>query len=51
MDFSQIKYEVDGHIATIILDRPDNLNAASPKWSPNSCKPLIVQTRKIRFGR
>lgn len=27
MDFQQIKYEIDGRIAFIILNRPDNLNA------------------------
>lgn len=26
-DFSQIAYEVDGHVATITLDRPEKLNA------------------------
>ncbi len=31
MDFNLIKYEVDGHVATIVLDRPDKLNAASPE--------------------
>ena len=27
MDFQHIKYEVDGRIAFITLNRPDNLNA------------------------
>jgi len=28
--FDTIKYEVDGHTATITLNRPDALNALSP---------------------
>ena len=27
MDFEEIRYELDGHVATITLDRPDRLNA------------------------
>jgi enoyl-CoA hydratase/carnithine racemase len=27
MDFEEIRYELDGHLATITLDRPDRLNA------------------------
>ena len=27
MDFTEIRYDVDGHVATITLDRPDRLNA------------------------
>ena len=27
MDFTEIRYEVDGHVATITLDRPERLNA------------------------
>ncbi len=30
MDFTTIRYEVEDRIATIILDRPDQLNALSP---------------------
>jgi enoyl-CoA hydratase/carnithine racemase len=31
-----IKYEVDGHKATITLNRPDALNALSPGRSPRT---------------
>jgi enoyl-CoA hydratase/carnithine racemase len=27
LDFTEIRYDVDGHVATITLDRPDRLNA------------------------
>ena len=37
MDFQQIKYEVDGPIACIILNRPDNLNA----WTDIMMRELI----------
>ncbi|HET9874179.1 MAG TPA: enoyl-CoA hydratase/isomerase family protein, partial [Mycobacterium sp.] len=30
MSFDCIKYDVDGHTATITLNRPDALNALSP---------------------
>jgi enoyl-CoA hydratase/carnithine racemase len=30
MDFEEIRYEVDGHVLTITLDRPDRLNAFTP---------------------
>lgn len=30
MDHDTIRYEVDDRIATITLDRPDQLNALSP---------------------
>jgi enoyl-CoA hydratase/carnithine racemase len=37
MDFQQIRYEVDGGILTITLDRPDRLNA----WTPVMARELI----------
>lgn len=38
MDFEQIRYEVEDGILTITLDRPDRLNA----WTPRMCEELIA---------
>jgi hypothetical protein len=32
MDFEEIRYELDGHLATITLNRPDRLNAFTAPW-------------------
>src|SRR5688572_20980340 len=37
MDFEQIRYEVEDGILTITLDRPDRLNA----WTPRMCEELL----------
>jgi enoyl-CoA hydratase/carnithine racemase len=33
MDFQDIRYELDGHLLTITLDRPDRLNAFTPRMA------------------
>ena len=38
MDFEQIRYEVEDGILTITLDRPDRLNA----WTPRMCQELLA---------
>jgi enoyl-CoA hydratase/carnithine racemase len=38
MDFEQIRYEVQDGILTITLDRPDRLNA----WTPRMCQELLA---------
>jgi len=33
MDFQEIRYELDGHLLTITLDRPGRLNAFTPRMA------------------
>jgi enoyl-CoA hydratase/carnithine racemase len=33
MDFQEIRYELDGHLLTITLDRPERLNAFTPRMA------------------
>lgn len=40
MDYQQIRYETDGDVATMTLDRPDKLNAWTPRMSEEQADAL-----------